>query len=301
MGIGAWLLGLVLILIQVGFVILTGGAWYKLLGDSPPPEAQQLIAVAPGFLPVFLVFAMVWTIEVTANVLHVTVCCSVGSKCGVNTPAKSMCGAFCFAVTGALGSICSGSFVIALLKALQYAYEKGEKSNNPCVKIVVKAACCILEYILKIFNAYAFVFVGLKGMSYCKAAEETVKVFNEDGTSAVAADEALHDVVRIAKMVALWVSVLLSLFYGHSLGLVGLSAASWQEVVTGPLLCVALAFGTSYALTLVMGRLLEAAVCTLFVVFTEKEYKLCMKEKQRELFQELEEHDGKLTGHTSDN
>ena len=63
-------------------------------------------------------------------------------------------------MTGGLGSICSGSFIIAALKAAQYAFEKGENSSNPVVKLIAAAACCAIQWILKLFNSYAFVFVG---------------------------------------------------------------------------------------------------------------------------------------------
>merc|ERR1712031_46485 len=44
MGVGVWLLGLVLIGMQAGCVVLTGGAWYYLMGSNAPPEAAQLNA-----------------------------------------------------------------------------------------------------------------------------------------------------------------------------------------------------------------------------------------------------------------
>jgi len=147
--------------------------------------------------------------------------------------------------------------------------------------------CCALEWFLNFFNAYAFVFVGLKGHSYFDAARRTIEVFGKDGVAAVAADEALHDVVKIAKQVVLWVTVGLSMVFGVYLDLIGTSQRSWYEVVTGPVLCWALAAATTYALTLPMGRLLEAAVATLFIVFDD--YPSCMKEAQPDIFKALQD------------
>lgn len=288
MGVGAWLLGIFLIAMQAGCLVLTGGAWYFLMGTNAPPEAQQLMEISPMLIPVLLVFSLAWTVEVIANLLHVMVCCSLGAACGIRTPAKSVCGSFCFAVTGALGSVCVGSFLIAVLKALQYAYEKGTNSKNPCVQVIVRVACCVLEWILKLFNGYAFVFVGLKGSSYCDAARRTVEAFSKDGMAAIATDEALHDVLHIAKMVSMWAAVLMSLIFGSSLDLIGFTQRSWQEVFTGPVLCVALAVVTSSCLSLVMGRLLEAAVCTLFIVYDDEKYQQCMKASLPDVFNELQ-------------
>jgi len=287
MGVCAWVLGLFLIAMQAGVVILVAGAWYLLTGENAPPEAAQLNAISPMAIPVLLFFSMQWVGEVIANVFHVSICCCLGAACGVRTPAKSVCGSFCFAVTGGLGSICSGSFIIAALKAAQYAFEKGENSSNPVVKLVVAAACCAIQWILKLFNSYAFVFVGLKGAGYVEGAHRTVAAFAKDGVAAVAADEALHDVMHIAKLVSTWVAVLLALIFGHALNIIGLSARSWQEVITGPVLCIALAIITSNALSLVMGRLVEAAVCTLFIIFDDEKYGPLMQVAQPDLYNQL--------------
>lgn len=289
MGVGVWMLGLLLLALQAGCLILTGGAWYFLLGTNAPPEAVQIMEVSPMLLPVLLVFSLAWTLEVLANVLHVTICGSLGSACGLNTPGKSFCGSFFFAITGGLGSICIGSFTIALLKALQYLYEKGTNSKNPCVQVIIRVACCVLQAVLKLFNSYAFVFVGLKGIGYCDAARRTMDAFAKDGVAAIAADEALHDVVHIAKLVSMWVSIFMSLIFGHALNIIGLSQGSWQEVLTGPMLCIALAIATSYALSMVMGRLLEAAVCTLFIIFDDRKFGPLMKVAQPKVYQQLEE------------
>merc|ERR1712130_113762 len=114
------------------------------------------------------------------------------------------------------------------------------------------------------------------------------EAFTKDGMAAIATDEALHDVVHIAKMVSMWAAVLMSLIFGSSLDLIGFTQRSWQEVLTGPVLCVALAMVTSSALSLVMGRLLEAAVCTLFIIFDDAKYQQCMKTSLPDVFKDLQ-------------
>lgn len=289
MGIGVWILGLLLIAMQAGCLVLTGGAWFHLMGPDAPPEAVHVRELSPLLIPVLLVFSMAWTVEVLGNILHVTVCGSLGQACGVNTPARSVCGSFLFALTGGLGSICLGSFTIALLKALQYAYEKGTNSKNPCVQVIIRVVCCLFQWVLKLFNAYAFVFVGLKGTSYCSAAYRTADTFAKDGMAAIAADEALHDVIHIAKLVSMWVAVLLALIFGNALNLIGFADRSWQEVLTGPVLCIALAVLTSFSLSQVMGRLLEAAVCSLFIIFDDEKFAECMKQTQPDIHKQLTE------------
>merc|ERR1711865_1044149 len=98
---------------------------------------------------------------------------------------------------------------------------------------------------------------------------------------------ALHDVVHIAKLVSCWVCVLLSLIFGTALNLIGYSDRSWQEDLSGPVLCIALAVATSYVLSMIMGRLLEATVCTLFIIYDDEKFSKCMKAEKPELFREL--------------
>jgi len=287
LGISVWLFGLLITCAQAGLLILAGGCYYHLTGNNAPPLVAELNEASPALLPALIVFALVWTTEVAANTLHISVCCSLGGCCGVHTPARTFPGAVGFALTGGLGSNCAGSFLVAALKGLQHILEKSEKTDNPCVKVVLKAVCCLLEVMLKMYNSFAFVFVGLKGASYCTAAKRTFDAMLKDGVTAIAADEALHDVVRIAKLVALYVSSLLALWLGYSMGIIGLWGASWQEVIVAPLLCIALASLTSYALTLTMGRLMEASVCTLFVVYGDESFGKCMKESQQALWEQL--------------
>merc|ERR1712139_171806 len=115
----------------------------------------------------------------------------------------------------------------------------------------------------------------------------TFQAMAEGGRAALATDEALHDVLRIAKMVALWVSVILALMLGRSLDLVGTTSRSWQEALAGPALCCALAAVTAYGLTLSMGRLIEASVCTIFIIYENGAYQQAMESAQPGIYKKL--------------
>mmetsp|Transcript_14227 Transcript_14227/g.32289 ORF Transcript_14227/g.32289 Transcript_14227/m.32289 type:complete len:815 (+) Transcript_14227:73-2517(+) len=287
LGVLVWLFGLLITLVQAGVLVHAGGCYYHLTGNNAPPMVAELNETSPALLPAMIVFAMVWIVEVASNTLHIAVCCSLGGSCGVRTPARTMPRAIAFALIGGIGSNCFGSFLVAALKGLQHLLEKSEKTDNPVVKAILKAVCCLLEVVLKMYNSYAFVFVGLKGVSYCTAAKRTFDAMLKDGVTAIAADEALHDVVHIAKLVGFYVASLVAFWLGYEMDIIGFYNRSWQEVIVGPLLCLALACLTSYALTLTMGRLIEASVCTLFIVYGHETYGQCMKQSQQALWEKL--------------
>jgi len=292
LGILVWVFGLLITLAQALVLVLAGGCYYHLTGHDAPPMVAELNEASPALIPAIIMFAMVWIVEVASNSLHIAVCCSLGGSCGVHTPARTIPGAMAFSWYGGIGSNCFGSFLVAALKGLQHLLEKSEKTDNPVVKVILKVACCLLEVVLKMYNSYAFVFVGLKGVSYCSAAKKTFDAMLKDGVTAIAADEALHDVVHIAKLVGFYVASLVALGLGYEMDIIGFYNRSWQEVIVGPLLCLALACLTSYALTLTMGRLIEASVCTLFIVYGHETYGQCMKQSQQGLWEKL----GGMTG-----
>merc|ERR1712039_572782 len=159
-----------------------------------------------------------------------------------------------------------------------------------CVQLVVRACCCVMQWALKMYNSYAFVFVGLKGESYCGAAKRTFETLTskDNALVMVATDEALHDVVRLAKLVSFYFTMLAAFVVGYELDVIGWSDRSWRDTFVGPLLCVFLATVSSYALTLTMGRLLEACVCTLLILYSENSYRACMSQALPHIHSELE-------------
>jgi len=289
LGLSVWIFGIIIIGVQAAVVALCTGAFFRLTGPNAPTWAVLLEELLPGTTSCLVLFALVWIVEVLSNVLHVTVCCALGGQCGIDTPASSTCGAALFALTGGLGSICAGSFWIASLKTFEYFIGLGEESDNIFVKCTIKVACFAVQTVVKMYNSYAFVFVGLKGESYCDAAVRTFAVLSADGLAAVATDQALHDVMHTCKQVALWSSVLVAFLLGRSLGLIGFYDHSWQEIIVGPLLCMFLASVVSYVMTLTMGRLVEACCCTLMILYEDPHYRQLMTRSQAHICQALDE------------
>ena len=116
---------------------------------------------------------------------------------------------------------------------------------------------------------FAFVFVGLKGMGYCHAAKALVAQQAEDPITAFAFNETLNDVTPS------WLHStppLCAVVLGWNLGIIGMFNRSFSEFFLAPLLCMFLCAFTSYSLTLIMGRLLEAS---LSIGWPHEKYNVC--------------------------
>ena len=109
-------------------------------------------------------------------------------------------------------------------------------------------------------------------MGYCHAAKALVTQQAEDPITAFAFNETLNDVTQIAKLVAFYASPLCAVELGWNLGIIGMFNRSFSEFFLAPLLCMFLCAFTSYSLTLIMGRLLEAS---LSIGWPHEKYNVC--------------------------
>lgn len=96
-----------------------------------------------------------------------------------NSDAAEVCTGFKWAYTKHFGSICMGSFIIALIRFIKYCFyyiaKKMEKASgeNPVIKCAVKCALCCLNCIEKIcdyLNEAAFCYMAVTGDSFCLSA-----------------------------------------------------------------------------------------------------------------------------------
>jgi len=88
-----------------------------------------------------------------------------------------------------LGSICFGAAIIAIVQLLQVVMHainsltKNQQDKSYLLKLVVKCAiCCLwcLEKTIKFISYYAFVYVAVRGDSFCGAAKDTFVLMLEN-------------------------------------------------------------------------------------------------------------------------
>lgn len=106
-------------------------------------------------------------------------------------------------MTYSFGSICMGSLLLAVVKALRattdYLRDQQRSSDEPnaIVGILLCCAECILrmlEGILEYFNQWAFSYIGLYGYSYLDAGKGVVELFQSRGWTTYVTEDIASNV-----------------------------------------------------------------------------------------------------------
>lgn len=114
---------------------------------------------------------------------------------------------FCRATTWNLGAICFGSFIIAVITALDYciklAIKQLKDSENKMLlyalallDMIVMCLKCIMEYLTE----YAFCFVGIYGYSFMHAGYEVLLLLGSDLSLVLVNDSLVGTVILIGKL-----------------------------------------------------------------------------------------------------
>ena len=143
--------------------------------------------------------------QVIANVVHVTASGAVASWYFLwpnNQSSSPVWNSFKRATTTSFGSICFGSFIVAVIQALRAMVHSSRRSNNTFLKCFAECILSCLENIMNYFNMYAFTYVAIYGHTYCEAAKETWQMLSSKGIDAVINDDLIGGVLMLACLFA---------------------------------------------------------------------------------------------------
>ena len=98
------------------------------------------------------------------------------------------------AITTSFGTICFGSLIEAVIRALSaiVRYLQRQNRDNAVVYALLCVLRCILDCIgdiVEYINSYAFVFVALYGQSYLESAKSCYNLFKSRGIEALINDD----------------------------------------------------------------------------------------------------------------
>lgn len=223
----------------------------------------------PSYGILFVLFlAFFFVQQVLQNSIHVTVAGTVGTwwyapdECGCCASAVNS--SFIRTVTTSFGSICFGSFLVALLQALraiaQSARENGDAQIFACIaECILGCLASILEY----FNKWAFIYVGLYGMPYMKAGKSVFELFQNRGWEAIIADDLVGNTL-----------FLISVIVGALMGCVGLiveAAGDTLDDVGGnaKIIAFVLGFVIGLVITSILMSTIGSGVNAVIVLFAE--------------------------------
>eukprot|EP00936_MAST-01D_sp_MAST-1D-sp1_P002552 g2552.t1 len=226
-----------------------------------------------------LLVAFYWGLQVFKNLSHTTTAGSVGSWWFTPDETNAVGGALRRSCTWSFGSICFGSLVVAILRALEQMARaaRGRDGNGAgaCLECVAQCILGCLESLMEWINKWAFVYVGLYGFSFAASGRAVFKLFNDRGWTAIINDDLVENALSFAALVtgALTGAVSYGLVHGpwgdrfDSADPSDPSDPSRQDVASYIAAGVGVLLG--FAVAAVVMSVIEAAVCTVFVCFAE--------------------------------
>eukprot|EP00735_Rhodelphis_limneticus_P006592 TRINITY_DN19014_c0_g1::TRINITY_DN19014_c0_g1_i1::g.21582::m.21582 TRINITY_DN19014_c0_g1::TRINITY_DN19014_c0_g1_i1::g.21582 ORF type:complete len:482 (-),score=111.17,sp/Q869R1/CTLHB_DICDI/27.49/1e-45,Choline_transpo/PF04515.7/2.2e+03,Choline_transpo/PF04515.7/1.8e-68 TRINITY_DN19014_c0_g1_i1:453-1898(-) len=176
---------------------------------------------------VFLTFSFYWAAGVIRNILHVTVCGIVGQWyfLGKNAPSNAARSSLGHALTTSFGSICAGSLLVALVKAIRflinYIREKlGEDEERNCL---AKMCCCLVsccmgcvEWVLELVNDLAYVQCAIYGTSFFTASSDTFKLLKSRGYAMLASNTIVDGVLTLGCCLGAIPSTIIGALWAYS-------------------------------------------------------------------------------------
>lgn len=246
--------------------------------DHPNSEAADF-----GMI-VALMFSFYWTSQVISNTLHTTVCGVVGrwyfKALGGTSEALTR------SLTKSFGSICLGSFIMAIIQTIDFILEclkdAAKDGDNIVVMVIALVLQCFVQCIKAAFEflkTYAYVYCAIYGQPFCQAARESWDLLTGTGLSMIASYDLSGMVLFFGGVVGGGVTALCTggIVHFHK---------EWKTKLTvedNDLLPLYLgfAFVLGFCAVQVVSSPIQSGSCALFVCFAEEPE--VIKEKHPEL------------------
>jgi hypothetical protein len=159
-----------------------------------------------GIIFVF-VLVLTWGSMVAHNVCHVTYCGVFGRWYYRKDEGSMLQKSFRTAVTTSFGSIVLGSFLVALVRALEATVRSArrdaqQEGNMVCCVMLLLVECFIgcIGDILEYFSEWAYVQCAVRGASFFDAAKITLSFFTCANIEYILSDLLLNSVVNLGTL-----------------------------------------------------------------------------------------------------
>jgi len=172
---------------------------------KPGAEDGSSSGVAYGYL--FLLFlSMFFTEQVFENSVQCTISGVVGTwwiaPQDNGCCSGAVCGSFVRTITTSFGSICFGSLLVAIIRALeQLARSAQDEGDGNLLACIAECLLSCLAGLVEYFNKWAFVYVGIYGFGYIEAGKNVIQLFKNRGWEAIIADDLVGNVVTLTSFV----------------------------------------------------------------------------------------------------
>lgn len=235
-----------------------------------------------GTFEFFLLISLFWTLEILKNISHVTTAGVVAMWWFLPEAPSATCSAFKRSLTTSFGSICLGSLIVAVIKAIRIivysAMRQARDSGSFLALCLLACLRCLLdciEHIFKLFNKYAYTYVAVYGDNFISAGRKTWTMFINAGFDAIINDDLSGMVLNLGIGLGGMVGGVLFAGYAASSGMAGVVGFGF------------LGFIVSAWTTSLMMNVVSSAIATTFVCWAEDSSAL--ERAQPEAFQKIRE------------
>jgi len=105
------------------------------------------------------------------------------------------------AVTTSFGSICFGSLLVAIVQTLRELAYQANKGDGNIFAAIAECLLACLESVLRYFNKWAYIYVGLYGYGYLEAGKNVFALFRNRGWDAIIADDLVSKTLLLVCLV----------------------------------------------------------------------------------------------------
>jgi hypothetical protein len=225
-------------------------------------DRDQSAQNTQGISYFFLLVSFFWTSQVIKNVVHVTTAGTFATWYFLypsNMPENPTRAAFKRATTTSFGSICLGSLIVAIVKAMRAMAEQGRRSDNSFARCFCICILQCLENLIQFFNQYAFTQVAIYGKTYCEAAKATWELLKYRGFDLIINDDIIGGVLMLGAVIVGLITGGIDVIFAKFIFDVGEYWPLW--FVVGLLVGV--------GISICAMEVIESSVCACFVCYCE--------------------------------
>ncbi|GEQ68129.1 hypothetical protein JCM33374_g1796 [Metschnikowia sp. JCM 33374] len=174
---------------------------------------------------VFVFFAGYYISEVFKNIIHVTIAGVYGTwyylaNSDQGEPKYPALGAFKRAMTYCFGSICFGSLIVSIIQLIRglvqilrnNAFGDGDICAG-CGYLILDIIISIIEWMVRYFNHYAYIYIALYGKNYITSAKETFQLIRFKGMDALINDCFVNTSIQLYSIFVAYVSALFAYLF----------------------------------------------------------------------------------------
>jgi hypothetical protein len=196
---------------------------------------------------------------------HVTTAGTVGTFWFAPQEANGCCSSavrdsYARSLTTSFGSICLGSLIVAIIQAVKELIHSLRENGDSFIECCAECLLGLLQSLVEYFNKWAYVYVGLYGMSFMEAGSSVMTLFRNRGWTAIVADMMVDTVLM---MVSFGVGAITSL----SAVLLGAALSVGDSSIL--VIAAVLGFILGYGISATLFSVVSSAVNTVIVCYAE--------------------------------